>query len=467
VSSMARRDVLKLAGGALAARTAHAAGKTTKKVVVAGAGISGLCCAYDLMKRGHDVTLLEALGRAGGHILTVRDNLADGLYADAGAEHFYQHGYDECWRYLQEFDLPIVRYPRRDSMIRFLHGRPYTEEKLADREVLREFELNRREIEYLARHSWPDLLTLYLAPYLDSFPGEDRPFDAGLNHLDRMTVTDLLKKDGASSATIGFIGGSRSALHTVWQAAIKKRRGVAQYVREVNRIEGGNQRIADALAAKLGPRLRLGSPLTGIVHGESGVTVEYKEFGRAKRADTDYLVLSMSFRALREMPVTPGWPDAKRFVIDNMQYDLKARVIFQSRSRFWARDGLSPNITFSEAELTDVWQMAEEVRTPRGLLIGQARTSSIDTALAKFRQLYPGKSEDIEQGQMVNWTLDPWAGSCLPLLRPPGELALFWPEVARPYGRIHFASVCVDPLTNGLEAGIRAARRAAEAIHNA
>ncbi|MGZ6519890.1 MAG: flavin monoamine oxidase family protein, partial [Bacteroidia bacterium] len=27
-----------------------------KKVIVAGAGITGLCCGYELMKNGHDVT---------------------------------------------------------------------------------------------------------------------------------------------------------------------------------------------------------------------------------------------------------------------------------------------------------------------------------------------------------------------------------------------------------------------------
>jgi monoamine oxidase len=459
---MERRQFLQAAAG-LPVAMAPGPGK---RVIVAGAGISGLCCAYELMKRGHDVTVLEALGRSGGHILTVRDQLADGLYADAGAEHFYQHGYDEFWKYLEEFDLPIIAYPRRDSMIRFLGGKPYTETMLADRKVLQGFELNQREIEYVLRRSWPELSELYLGPYLDSFPAEDRPFDAGLNQLDQMTMTDLLQKDRASPAAIGLVGGSRSALHTLWQAAIKKLRGFPQYVRQVNRIAGGNQRVTDTFAARLGERLRLGCPVVAIEYGQSGVTVGYREYGRVKKMEADYLVLSMPFRALREIPVTPDWPPAKRFVIDKMNYDLKARVIFQSRTRFWKRDGVSPNIVFSEQDLADVWGMAEEVRTPRGLLIGQARTSSAETALGKFRQLYPGKSEDVEQALLVNWTLDPWAGSCLPLLRPPGELARFWPEVMRPVGRIQFASVAVDPLPNGLEAGVRAGKRAAAAVDN-
>ena len=108
--------------------------------------------------------------------------------------------------------------------------------------------------------------------------------------------------------------------------------------------------------------------------------------------------------------------------------------------------------------------MAEDVPSPRGLLIGQGQTSEAGDSLAKFRQLYPGKSEDIEQALLVNWAMDPWSGSCLPVRRPPGDLARFWPEVARPQGPIHFASVSVDCFPNGLEAGIRAGQQAAKAI---
>src|SRR5437016_6095245 len=51
-----------------------------KKVIVAGAGITGLCCGYELMKSGHEVVVLEATGRYGGHVFTGRDGLSDGLY---------------------------------------------------------------------------------------------------------------------------------------------------------------------------------------------------------------------------------------------------------------------------------------------------------------------------------------------------------------------------------------------------
>jgi monoamine oxidase len=77
----------------------------SKKVIVAGGGISGLCCAYELMKKGHEVVLLEASGRFGGAVLSVHDGLSDGLYADFGAENFTKPGYENYWKYIEEFNL--------------------------------------------------------------------------------------------------------------------------------------------------------------------------------------------------------------------------------------------------------------------------------------------------------------------------------------------------------------------------
>src|SRR5438128_4834655 len=142
--AMSRRDVLKLAGAAVLAvpvgRTeaeqAPAAGRRPKKVIVAGGGIGGLSCAYELMKRGHDVTVLEAAGRTGGHVRTIRDPLADGLYVDGGAEHFTRPGYEIFWGYVKEFNLKARAYHRRENMLRVIDGRLLTEEMLADPKVL-------------------------------------------------------------------------------------------------------------------------------------------------------------------------------------------------------------------------------------------------------------------------------------------------------------------------------------------
>src|ERR1700729_3657990 len=77
----------------------------SKKVIVAGAGITGLCCAYELMKAGQEVVVLEASGRYGGHVFTGRDGLSDGLYADFGADHITKPGYERFFEYAEQFGL--------------------------------------------------------------------------------------------------------------------------------------------------------------------------------------------------------------------------------------------------------------------------------------------------------------------------------------------------------------------------
>jgi monoamine oxidase len=329
-STFTRREALTLAAGAFLPRLRGGAA-APRRIIVAGAGIGGLSCAWELVRRGHDVTVIEASGRTGGHVLTFREGLDDALYADAGAEHFTQPGYDRFWSYVREFNLQPVYYPRRERLLRWIGGRMYTPEMLADRKVLGTLGLNRREVDYLTRHPFPELASLYFAPYVDSFRDEYRPFDAGLNDLDRLSAAELFRKDGASAAALKFIGGSGSALQAVWHAAILKLRGVPLFPPSVYRLLGGNQTLTDTFAERLGDRIRLHSPVTEIEHGETGVRISCRDRNGTRRLEADHLVCAMSARMLRLLPVKPPWPAARAYAITNVPYYHDTRVIFQAR----------------------------------------------------------------------------------------------------------------------------------------
>jgi monoamine oxidase len=462
--SITRRDALKLAATALVPQVKP----KTKRVIVAGAGIGGLSCAWELVRRGHDVSVVEASARTGGHVFTFREGLEDGLYADGGAEHFTEPGYERYREYVREFNLPYTYYPRRENLVRWINGERYTTEMLADRQVLAKLGLNDREIAYLTTHPFPELASLYFAPYVDSFKDEYRPFDAGLNALDEISSTDLFRKDGASAAALNFIGGSGSALQAVWHAAILKIRGVPLFPPKVYRLLGGNQKLTDALAERLGTRIRLRSPVTNIEHGDTGVRITCGTGPDTTRLEGDYLVCAMSARMLRLLPIAPALPPAKADAIANVPYYHDTRVIFQTRTRFWERDGVSPNMEFGESPLYHVWSASQEVKTTRGLLAGTASgAGTADRALATFRKFYPGRSEDIEKAHVVVWALDPWASACERTSYRPGQLAKFWPVLIEPHGRIHFAGAYADNLNWGMEAATRSANRVAEAIDRA
>src|ERR1700730_1396186 len=192
--SIKRRDMLKVSAVGLAATLAAQNAGIKKKVIIIGAGIAGLSCAYELMRRGHDATVLEASGRTGGHVRTFHDQFADGLYADIGAEHFYYPGYTDYWRYLKEFSLTAIPYPRRDHMVRFLNGERFTEEELHSRGALGKLGFNQREIGFLAKRSWSELPLLYIQQYVDQVRDEANPFEGALRQLDPVSFTDLLKR---------------------------------------------------------------------------------------------------------------------------------------------------------------------------------------------------------------------------------------------------------------------------------
>src|SRR3954454_21645248 len=153
-SALSRRDALKLAASAVLLPAAAVA-RAPKKVLIGGGGIGGLGCAYELMRRGHDVTVLEASDRTGGHVYTVTDGFDDGLYGDGGAEHFTNPGYDLYRSYVDEFTLPFVYCPRRDGILQRIQGNNSTDEMLHDPAVLKGFALNARDIAFLKDQPFP------------------------------------------------------------------------------------------------------------------------------------------------------------------------------------------------------------------------------------------------------------------------------------------------------------------------
>ena len=57
---------------------------TSPDVLVVGAGLAGLTCAYELHREGRQVTVLEARDRVGGRVHTTR--LENDEVAELGAE---------------------------------------------------------------------------------------------------------------------------------------------------------------------------------------------------------------------------------------------------------------------------------------------------------------------------------------------------------------------------------------------
>src|ERR1700761_4544682 len=240
-----------------------------KKIVIAGAGITGLCCAYELMKAGHEVTVLEASGRYAGHVYTGHDGLSDGLYADFGADHITKPGYERFFDYINEFNLTAISYPNAEGSqaaydkdaLKMIGGKFYTAEQLKDPAVLAKFGFNDKEVQFLSQNPMHALSSFYLKPYLGKFTDPYQPFGVGYDDFDKIPIADIFKKEGASPAALRSLGGNHtSALYYLWRMAIMDFRGIPSSEGETFHLKGGNEQLPIAFAKKLGNRIKLNHP---------------------------------------------------------------------------------------------------------------------------------------------------------------------------------------------------------------
>ena len=165
------------------------------------------------------------------------------------------------------------------------------------------------------------------------------------------------------------------------------------------------------------------------------------------------------------IPVTPAFSTQNQYVLKNIRYDSYQRFVFQASSKFWEKDNISINLELDHPDLWATWHSADEVDTHRVIVLGTGPGGiSPQRALAAFREVYPGKSDTIEQALGRDWTKEKYAFTCERLPFPIGELHKFWPELMKPVGRIHFAGAWADNLNWGMEASTRSANRAANEI---
>ncbi|HEX3659916.1 MAG TPA: NAD(P)/FAD-dependent oxidoreductase [Acidobacteriaceae bacterium] len=462
------------------AKREPAAEPGARKVVIGGAGITGLCCGYELMKAGIDVTILEASGRYSGHVLTSSDELSDGLYADLGADHITRPGYERLFAYAEEFKIPVIPYPNAEGSwlpynnddLRMIGGKFYTNKMLANPETLASLGFNHREVEFLSKHPWYELQDLYLQPYVAKVADPYRPFGAGLDDLDKISITEVYKREGASQAAINYLGDEHtSALYCIWRVAAMKSRGIPPSEGEIFRLRGGNEQLPVAFARRLGSRVKLAHPIIGIQQRDKGISVNYREYGyeETRTLEADYFVNCISLTVFRNIPVSPPLSPAKQYVVDNLTYTSHPFYVFEASSKFWLEDGLpSINMEFDHPDIDSIWEVPSEVETTRVILKANGPGGlSPQRVLAAFRQVYPGKRDTIVQALTKDWTQDKLAPSCEMEPFPIGEMHQFWPEILKPEGRIYFAGTYADLLSRGMESCIRSAQRVAQEIREA
>ncbi|MDX1579060.1 MAG: FAD-dependent oxidoreductase [Gemmatimonadota bacterium] len=324
-------------------------GDRSQRVIVVGAGLAGLAAAHELVRAGHEVTVIEARSRAGGRVHTLRQSFAGDLYAEAGAMFA---GGPHVVRYAEELGIDFVSPGTGGG------DRPGAFMFYVDGERIR-----------LARGpggepvDWPVELTeaeqrLGLRGMREEYamgavPEIGNPLDPAwppeeLKKYDYMSFADYLASRGASPAAIsllrldvldlygqGFESMSALAFLRDWAARRHMGAGGPGGV-----IPGGTDRLPEAFASRLADRIRYGTEALRLEQDDGGVRVVCRRGGRTETLTGDRLVCTLPFSVLRTLEISPALPADKRRAIDTLPYSTITRVYVQVARRYWEDEGL-------------------------------------------------------------------------------------------------------------------------------
>ncbi|HEY0888618.1 MAG TPA: NAD(P)/FAD-dependent oxidoreductase [Nocardioides sp.] len=411
------------------------------EVVVIGAGIAGLMAATTLADR--DVVVLEAAGRAGGRVDTVRKG---DYWINVGTQ--FTEGTGPLIDALHRHEIPMGTLEGK-SVALALGGKQV--------DTSNPFSLMLR-----SRMTWRDRLglaavgTRILAnvPFLEMDPDnrwakrvraklDDRRADFVLRGVSSELAREMVRS--WSGQWMGCEPEETAATQFVFSMGILLTD--PEKVPNLTLPHGGNQTLTDILAADLGDRVRLNSPVQRVEWTSDGVVVDYEDAKGPARLSARRAIVAVP--ADVAVTIMPGLPPEYRTAFEAIRYGRYVVVGFftheDARPQRWddflavSTPGMAFQAVFNHAAA----QRRGGVRRPGGALACFAGGAEADRLfeltdeeiVARFTEdlvkVYPELEGKLDAGILRRHP------RVVPFWAPGGRASL--PTLRQPLGPVHLA----------------------------
>lgn len=456
-------------------------GDRNARVLVLGAGLTGLASAYELAKLGYEVQVLEARRRVGGVAQTIRRgtettelsgehqvcNFDEGLYFNAGPWRI-PNSHKAVLDYCKELGVPLqVFINEHDDAILYFEGEEFGS--------LSGKRMRLREIKADMRGHTAELLAKAIDQQLLDLPmGEE----------DVVRLLDYLVGEGyLDAADLVYRGGEARGPGSPYALEMLLRSGAAQRLRSIDppgntrppmfQPIGGMDQIAMAFGRALGEKITLGAVVESIHQWEDGVRVIYLEpaTGERKELTADYVISCLPLSVLRTLDVnlTPEMAEA----VASVPYSSSAKIGVQMKRRFWEEDdGIYGGAAYTNLPLGQFAYPSNDLFSTKGVLLGfyaneevggtgdMPIPSRIEHVIETASKFHPQMREEFETGYAAYWNKTPYSLGAY-ASNPRALLA----RLTEPDGRIYLGCAAASESPAWMEGAFAAAWNAVEKVH--
>lgn len=447
-----RRQFLRAAGAAalgapLLFDRAFAIQRRKYSCVVIGAGLSGLAAAHALKDAQWDVTVVEARKRKGGRVFSYSFDTNPELVCELGAE-WVGASHHRMQALCQDFGIKLKEHRFDASLLRDgVYKRPNEWRFSAKADAA--FEKLRGEFK---NYKKADKLRL------DGYDWWTVLDELGF------TEDDLLLRDLADSTDFG------ESIRQVSAYVAAAEYFESSPANEMDfKMEGGNTRLVDALAAAVGEdRIHTDAPVTEIRQRAGRVSVR----AGGRTFDADACVCTVPARVLDKIVFDPPLPPAHREAAEQLQYSriVKNSVLFDER--FWRDENFS---VVSDVTSHYYFHSTQSQPGRRGILCSYAVGEKADVLAAQSprrrtdiitRDLSPFDERAVSLARSIEsyaWQRDPYTQGAYAFYRP-GQWFKVRPVLSRPHINVLFAGEHLSEWAGFMEGAVISGEEAAKAL---
>ena len=449
---LTRRDFIQSTAVTLFSITPNGAPGTvrqaTPKVVILGAGIAGLAAGYFLTKQGVQPTILEARPRLGGRVFSQSIDSAESLTVELGAE-WIGASHERVLTLCEELRLPLQNNQFKTRLI--YQGRYFRQG---------EWDFSKQY-----KETFPQLLHRYA-----QLPDSER---AKLDQIDwwRYLVNngiqgrDLDIRELLDSTDFGESIRFVSSFNALDEYAASSPANEMDF-----KIEGGNFKLINGLAAKIGAdQILLNHRVVSVNQMADKIEVVCNN---GDRVMADRLICTLPTFAIRQIHWQPTLPPDKIAAIDALQYNRIAKNVFVYNHRFWDDESFD---LVTDGPIHYLYHATKHQRAKAGALTSYCVGDKADVL---------SKQSDAWRSALINNTLEPAFGTTKPYLLnqincnwgedryTQGAYALYgkgqWfklrPALAKPFGHVYFAGEHLGDWQGFMEGAVETGQHAAATV---